>query len=246
MFIESTLTSLGLSRNETRVYLCLLEFGEATGYQVSKRLDMKKATAYLTLEELRKKNLARRIPKATRHVFVPKNPQELITEAHQRVIDIESVVPYLLSLQKNETKPNIVFYEGTDGMEEIQRHMENHTKGQTLYSFYAYDENPPQNVINSVLEHLGTFQKNNTHLKIIVPNHEGTQKFFKYHYGQTNWDIRYLPVTLLHNKVSVQTNGFMTWVMSRQKDQAIMIENNDIADFVINVFELIWNTTKNT
>ena len=57
---------LGLSDKEARVYLALLELGTASAQTVSTKSYIKKPTTYLALEELRKKGLLTKLPKAKR------------------------------------------------------------------------------------------------------------------------------------------------------------------------------------
>ena len=241
MSIESSLAHLGLTTNETQVYLALLELGEATGYSVSKQLDMKKPTAYFTLEELRKKGLALRIPKANKHVFVPKDPNDLVSEAHQRVVDIESVLPYLLSMKKSNAKSDVIFYDGPQGILDIHTHFENNTKGQTVLSFYGhYDEKVPVDILEHVEEHQKNLKKNKTIMNIIVPDHHIIKSYYKKEYTQDKWQVRYLPLQKFNVKISVHICDTKTWIISRHKEQGIMIDNEDIASFMKQMFDMVW------
>ena len=242
MTLEATFKELGLTPNDTRVYLSLLELGEATGYGVSQKTGMPKPTVYFTLEELRKKGLAHKIPKGSKHVYAPKDPSQLLAEAHRRIIDIETVLPYLMSLKGSDKTSNVVFYEGAQGILDIHTHLEHHVHKQEVLTFYTYhEERVPTEVLNHVKQHHQTLRENKTRLKIIAPYHDIIRSFFEKTYKNYGWDMRYLPMEYYNAKISVQTCGNRTWIISRHKEQGFMIENEDIARFVENMFTMLWN-----
>ena len=60
----SQLVKVGLNEKESRVYLALLELGSGTAYAVAKKAGIKRPTAYIVLDELRKRGLVLKIPKS--------------------------------------------------------------------------------------------------------------------------------------------------------------------------------------
>ena len=58
------LKKIGLSENETRVYLALLELGGSTAQEISKKAGVKRATTYVQLEALMKFGLVTSFEKA--------------------------------------------------------------------------------------------------------------------------------------------------------------------------------------
>ena len=54
MIEQQVLENLGLSEKEAEIYLALLELGTGTVVEVAKKSGVKRPTAYLVLDELKK------------------------------------------------------------------------------------------------------------------------------------------------------------------------------------------------
>lgn len=83
--LESFLQTLGLSDNETRVYLYLLTHGESIASIISKRLGIKRASVYQILESLVSKELIVEFSKNNVAHFDSVDPDELVGLCEQRV-----------------------------------------------------------------------------------------------------------------------------------------------------------------
>lgn len=83
--IESFLQTLGLTENETRVYLYLLTHGESIASIISKRLGIKRASVYQVLESLEAKELIVQFSKNNVAYFDSVDPDDLVGLCEQRV-----------------------------------------------------------------------------------------------------------------------------------------------------------------
>ena len=68
MALETELKKLNFSDKEARVYLALLELGEAPVQKIAEKAKVNRATTYVILESLKKKTAARTIKKQKRKI----------------------------------------------------------------------------------------------------------------------------------------------------------------------------------
>ena len=119
--------NLGLDENEAKVYLALLELGSATVTQVSKKAAINRTTGYDVLERLAIKGLVGYAStKGTKIKYRAEHPKVLANylERQQKsyadkLARFKKQLPQLEFLFKQENKPQIKFFEGTQGLEEI-------------------------------------------------------------------------------------------------------------------------------
>ena len=242
MTIESTLRKIGLNKSETTIYLSLLKFGGATGYQVAKDTGLKKPTVYSALDELRKKGLVVKSPQGNKFLFVPKDPRILLDETKQTASDLESVIPSLLSMSGTNFMPHIAYYEGTEGFDQLNRDFEKKiTQNQEVVAFFAYTEKLTKEIEENTNEYLSQMHHRGAQYKMITPDHTINTTFVRDLTNKFSWQLRHLPIAYYPAKISIETTGTTTILISTHKGQAMMIENDDLASFMRSMFEMMWN-----
>ncbi len=125
------LKKIGLSENEAKTYLALLELGGSTAQEISKKAGVKRATTYVQLEALMKLGLVTSFEKAPERkngapktFFRAEDPEYLQTrikhekkavEEHERTL--KEILPDLgkLYLSAGE-RPRVRFFEGIEGV----------------------------------------------------------------------------------------------------------------------------------
>jgi sugar-specific transcriptional regulator TrmB len=133
MTIQNTLQGLGLEEKEARTYLALLELGEGTILEISRKSGIKRPTTYVVLRSLEEKGFVSRILKGKKALYSPQHPKKLITEAEVRLKELREVVPQLESLAgKASNKPRVMIYEGKDRLDQAYDEMFI-TKGEMLF-----------------------------------------------------------------------------------------------------------------
>jgi len=89
---------LGLSKNEARIYLSLLELGEAQAGKISKSIQMNRPATYDALDRLMEKGLVSYHLSANRKVFKPASPNVLNEQLKERQEIIQEILPELNGL----------------------------------------------------------------------------------------------------------------------------------------------------
>ena len=116
------LKKLGLSSTEAKVYIAMLELGEATTTRISQKAQLKRSTAYSAIDALRESGLITRSKRNKRFVYYIENPSEVVRVAEEKVEIAEKILPSLLSIANLvDKKPQLAYYEGVDGIKNMYK-----------------------------------------------------------------------------------------------------------------------------
>ena len=114
------LQKLGLTEKEAIIYVNALSLGTFSVSSIAHKTGIKRPTCYIVLDELAKKNLVTRVPRAKKAFFTAENPELLLKQANEKVSIIENTLPYLKSLISTDKKePLIKYYTGQNGVRKI-------------------------------------------------------------------------------------------------------------------------------
>ncbi len=123
----SILEELGLTEKEAKLYLALLELGQATSSDLIKKLDYYSKTVYELLEKLMKKGLVSYVIKSNIKYFGAVNPEKFLDILKEEENDIKikenkikEILPKLKQLKElNKEKQEASIYYGKKGMKSV-------------------------------------------------------------------------------------------------------------------------------
>lgn len=116
----AALEELGLSKNEVKVYLALLESGSVTVGPLIKRTNLYKAPVYEALQRLLEKGLAKYIIKGGRKHFEAADPERLLDIIDERKRVLESILPELEGRkERGKIRQEAAVYEGRKAVKSI-------------------------------------------------------------------------------------------------------------------------------
>lgn len=134
--IEEYLRKIGLSPNEGRIYLALLEHGPCLASYVAAKSRLNRTLAYAVLKSLVNKGLANSVFKEGRKQFDAASPEKLYSILNEREEEIrqeknavEKIIPDLKKLQAEraqETKVEV--FEGREGYKTLMEDILNEGK----------------------------------------------------------------------------------------------------------------------
>ena len=245
--LAKQLQGLGFTEKEARVYIGLLEFGEATALQLSQKTGLNRATTYVTLAGLEKRKLVGRINNHKKTVFSIEHPLQILDllEKEKNNVEIKihlakSLMPELEMLEKvTGEKAKVKFYEGKEGIVMIQKDFVRSRPKEFLNIFN----------INIALKHFPVSKNDHRQVvrdrkmsgrliavydpKINIPNLPTFPKS----------EIRYLPLTKFnlpfHSEVSI-FNDKAVLISYQGKLMAVVVQNKAIVDGLRLLFELAW------
>lgn len=135
--LENTLQSVGFSRKKSKIYLALLELGEASVIEIAKKAGLKRTTVYNILPELIFEGLVKKSIRNKKRFFFIEDPSLIKTSLEEKMGAIEKSLPELRAMQNIiPYKPRITFYEGLGGAKDLYRDaLDSLLPGDTLLSY---------------------------------------------------------------------------------------------------------------
>lgn len=236
------LAAVGLEKKEVEIYLALLELGEASVLDISKKANIKRPTAYLALASLTAKGFVSKIIRGNKSYFAPQHPKKLVTESELRLKEMRKIVPQLESLlDKSSGRPKIMIYQGKEELD------------------CAYDE---WFVQKGELVYVGTLKlssevypqtyKKMSYLTLspeirireLINESEESRKYAKNVKGPYRL-IRFMPREFLPFEADIGIYGNRVFITSVKKEYfTVGIESDEISQVFRTIYDLMWQTAK--
>jgi len=236
--IKEYIRKTGLTENEAKVYIALLEFGPNPAGAVSRKSGLHRRVVYDTTEMLIKKGLIGYIQKNNKKLFQASNPNRILELIKEKEESIKDILPEMLGFyNKTREKEETNFYKGKNGLKTVFEDQIEEGKEILILgaSPLAYE----------IMEfYFHWFDKKRIVNKIktkIIFNKDKQEKVRKIPLSE----VRYLPekyssplaVNIYGDKVAI-----ILW--SKENPFAIVIKQKDIADGYKKYFELMWKIAK--
>lgn len=242
------LKKLNLSEKEARVYLALLELGPATPYKIAKRSRLKRPTAYVIAEELVEKGLIVQMTGEKKKQYIARSPDSYIEDVEKRVREAKQVLPELTALQrKGSDKPNVLYYEGTEGLKRAYEYKIDDFRGKEIVGFFArandLDDSLTQEVFIPWNEAKAAKGINVRGFTVDDPKLSDYKRFLsKENPGRIN--AKFLPETLYSADCSIESFDWGVRITIMRSKQALIIESAVLAKALREIHNLLWDKTK--
>ncbi|MBN2086803.1 hypothetical protein JW758_00480 [Candidatus Peregrinibacteria bacterium] len=116
----SDLEQLGLTEEESKVYLAILELGGSYVSSIAKKAGVHRVSCYHTLDNLIRKGIISTFTKDNIKYFSIESPRILVNQAEEKFHHAKKLLPELLSITNALAyKPKIQYYEGLQGIKNI-------------------------------------------------------------------------------------------------------------------------------
>ncbi len=112
--IEETLRELGLSKNEARIYIALIESGPSLIGRICGRTKIHRRNVYDSVEMLKDKGFVSSTMINNRNVFEAVGPERILDILDEKRTDVEKILPQLL-IRQNQEQTLVRVYTGLNG-----------------------------------------------------------------------------------------------------------------------------------
>jgi HTH-type transcriptional regulator, sugar sensing transcriptional regulator len=139
----SILEDIGLTNAEIKIYLALLELGQATAGPVIKRTKLQNSVVHMTLAKLVEKGLVSFIIKGKIKHYQATDPSNITEFIEDKKRRFEQILPELLLKQRSTVKQSAEVYEGFKGFKTMLYDLiKDGKKGDEFLFFSFYTHNP--------------------------------------------------------------------------------------------------------
>ena len=243
------LSSMGLTKSESKVYVALLELGKASSGEILEKAKMNSGKIYDILNSLKNKGFVGEFVEDGVKKFIPSNPSriyEYLDKKSEQIkdykISLNKLLPTILEkISSPKQKIKIEIYTGgesykTASLKEISRYK----KGETLYVFGVLSPKKyTKKVDNFFMEKVQPQRlRNKIRIKKIFSEEVRNYK----PYIEKSSEVRYLPY---NSPLTINVIGDLTILeIFAEELVMIIIESLDISKSFIQQFEVMWKIAK--
>jgi sugar-specific transcriptional regulator TrmB len=245
--VQKQLQIIGLSDNEISAYIALLELGKGTVSQISRKASLNRTTGYDILGRLVSKKLVSISGKEPKQEYLAESPDQLENlisdefEKRQRELDsARQAIPELKSMHNVAGRPQIRFYEGTDGLKQVYE--DTLTSHEPIRAYASVDD-----VHAALPGYFPDYYKRRTIKNIPIraiftDNTEGRN--LAKHDKEEIRESAFVSAEKygFHPEINIYDNKIM--IASWREKLGIIIESGEIADAMKKIFELAWLQAK--
>ncbi len=240
MNIHTTLNQYGLSDEEVKVYLVILENGGSFVSKISQLARIKRTTVYLIVDRLSKKNLINKYPTKKGLKIVASDPNILFKRSKKIHEDIIQILPSLKAIEKRGIdKPNVKYFSGEEGFiyvceESIKKPSSEVLFLGSLKDLYATITDEYDQSI-----YIPTRLKKKINIKMLVFEDEYTKKLEKVAKKELR-EIRFLSKHAFSPSSMFIYGNTVALFTSKKELMAVVVESEDLAIMEKNKFNLLW------
>ena len=234
---EKALTDLGLSSNESKVYLTLLKLGSTSAGEIAKKSKVYRTNAYEALNRLIEKSLVSYIYKGHQKFYEAEHPEKITEHLNSKLHNFQEILPQLLAdLQTAKTRDKAHLYEGILGVKAITDDILRTKKEVSTFGV-------PKNISEIMKNFVGQYHKKRIDLEIMQKHlyDEDAKDRIKFLNELKFTQAKYLPgavnspstTTIYGDKVS-----FFIW---SDPVLSILIESKGMAESYRKYFQILWD-----
>lgn len=238
---------LDLSEKESAVYIAMLELGRGTVAQICRTANINRTSGYDILGSLTSYGLVRVSGKEPKQEYVAESPDNLLilmekrlADAQRRLQEAEKAVPRLKSIHCVEDRPQVKFYEGTDGLRQVYE--DTLTSHEEIRAFATVDD-----MHKGLPNYFPTYYQRRAGkgiaIRAIVPKTEAGMERAA-HDTQEKREIAFVPADTYYFSPEINIYDNKVMIASWREKLGIIIESVEIADALKKIYELAWAQAK--
>ena len=233
--MEQELKELGLTDNESKIYLHLLKRNKQTATKIAKETKIKRTVVYSCIDSLIHKGLVSSVVINGVNCYSSNNPSTLMDFLKNKELTLKEILPKLLNIKKEEKEEvRVELFEGLQGGIAV---MDDIIKSCKEYCGFGNDES---------FQRLGTIAEQ----YIRKLNEKGIKEKLVVREGEKpmigkNSQIRYLPKEVDMPAATVIYGNKVGITILDKPYYVVLIESKIIARTYKNIFEHLWGIAKN-
>ena len=245
MSVESILETIGLTKNEIKIYLALLELGSSTSGAIIKKTKIHTSKVYDGLERLANKGLVTHVIISNTKNFKAVSPDRLLDfledkkkEISEEENEIKNILPQLKLLQQVKTDDTQAeIFQGWKGMETVfNEGIKAMNKNDIWYVLGAYageDQEKTNALITKVIKKC---EKKKMKWKVLY--NESARETFQYEQQSPITENKFLPQ---ETPATINIYKDVTFIALWIKNPiAFKIKSKKVADSFKKYFEIMW------
>ena len=234
--MRTLLAEIGLSQNESKIYLCLLQSGPLHLKGATEETKLFRANALDAIGKLITKGLVSVAYEQKRRIYHAGDPARLQSILESRQSDLQAILPQLTSMQSKGERPIIDILTGREGL-----------------SMILHDEGKVKKTIHVMQSGENVEKKAGNYLEISRARRAAAGITMKIVYGKK--DLRWAKKAITHPlteariaekafNVTISVYGDRTVLIFGQEPTILRIQDKGIARRFLSFFEMVWKSAR--
>jgi HTH-type transcriptional regulator, sugar sensing transcriptional regulator len=238
--LKEILVNIGLTENESSVYLTALSLGSTTILKLSKQAGILRTTVYSVVNSLKNKGLMHEVTRGFKTLYEAEHPNKLESILEERKRNLHSFLPDFLSLYNLKgSDSTLKYYEGLEAVKSVYEQIQEELKPNDDYMVIS-DIDAFLDLDRKYFEkYVEKRSKQPINARAIVVDGETAQHMKKF---EQNYNHQ-LKIISKDQKISVDliiTPYRLVMVNLENPISALNIENPSIVRMHKEIFEMLW------
>jgi sugar-specific transcriptional regulator TrmB len=241
--MEKELEKLGLSRNESTIYLFLLKKGVCTTGPIIKGTGISNSRVYQSLNSLVGQGLVSYTVQKNGKHFKAEDPKKFLVLEDERKKKIEKLIPNLAKIRSTaEEDVSSAVFEGFEGLKTaFNKLIDDCPEKGTIHILGFSKQDYASESLRTVLRNINLRSHKKKH-KLMVILDKGVKKTYgKDREREPNTDVRYMPEGYMSPAAIDIIDGYVYIFIWEEKPFVFMIKNDSIAESFKHYFKFLWN-----
>ena len=233
------LEDLGLTKNEVKVSLSLLEMGQSSAGEVIRQAEVQNSVFHFNINNLIRKGLVTYLKKGKIKIYNAANPSLLVNYIEDKKKQLKQILPSLIEKQKKSTeKENAEIFEGIKGIMNVLNLLIVESKEKDEFLFFSSDETEKDEKIQKFYEMFDSKRKEKKLVtKGIAPRR--LKNLFK---NRKYLQMKYIDFPIPENTgMCGNKMAIISWL---ENPKAILITSKNIVNKQRRFFNEIWKMAK--
>ncbi len=246
METERVLEELGLTENESKIYLFLLKIGETTTGLIISETGIANSRVYESLRSLIDKGLVTyNVQKDGKH-FSAVSPKKFLELEEERERKIKEIVPNLEEIQNKKTADTkTAVYEGYSGFKTaFQKIVEDCPKGDTIYILGFSEQQGKTESLRLFLSNMNLKSAEKKQKLKIIMDKSSKETLGKDREKEKFTEVKYMPKGYISPAAIDIFEDYVYIFLWEEKPFVFMIKNKLIAESFKQYFNFLWKIAK--
>ncbi len=232
-----TVKSLNLTEAQAAVYIASLELGAATMQELARKSGVKRTSIYNFIDELKARHLIIETIKGKRTLYSGQHPEKLLEIERGRMREIEEALPELLAIYNSTpSKPKVTYFEGPDAIPTIYEAFIKEGKLISAWSEFNQSHERTGDLFEKQAERRA---KNLVPVRFLTTDTPEAREFSKGDEAVMR-QTKFVKSDKFKTKVVMYGNKVALLSYHTDPQFVVQIEDKDIAQTVIGLFEELW------
>lgn len=244
--MQKDLKELGLTDNESKIYIFLLENGETTTGAIIKETKIANSRVYESLNSLITKGLVNyNIQKDGKH-FQATDPQVLAEKEEERMKKVESLVPQLSKLKNNKKKQTLsAVYEGYDGFKTaFKKIIDDCPESGTIHILGFSEQQSKTESLRTFLANMNLRSAEKKQKLKIILDKSVKNTLGKDREKEKYTEVKYMPDGYISPGAIDVFGDYVYIFLWEERPYVFMIKNKQVAESFKHYFEFLWKIAK--